>query len=122
MSTIETYCNVNVVPNDIPEFLEYLEQNDIRIVEDTPIDREVYHHYRISAEELNATRWLKSYIVCFKSKAAFKRFKDRPNVDVGRRYRKGSFMRTLHEKHYGNDYYRAWWNCRKEKIRLADVI
>lgn len=119
MRGVETFCNINVIPNDIPEFLQYAKANDISIVHDIPIEAEDYSIYTISVEEINKTKWLKEYVISFKSKKAYLRFKGEPNVKVTRK--NGIFYRLAREIH-GNDYPVAWWNKRKDPVKLADCI
>lgn len=119
MNNIETFCNINVIPHDIPEFLEYAKTNSISIIQDIPIDYSMYWIYRLSTEEINRTKWMKEYIISFKSKKAFMRFKARENVKTAR---KNCILYKGLQKHYENNYPIVWWNRRKEPIRLADCI
>ena len=120
MRGIEMFCNVKVIPNDIPEFLQYVKANNISIVHDIPIKPEDYStYYATSVEEMNKTMWLKKYVISFKSKKAYLRFKDEPNVKIARR--NGLLYKWSREIH-GNDYPIAWWNKRKDPVRLAECI
>ncbi len=117
MNSIETFCNIYVIPHDIPEFLEYAKTNSISIIQDIPIDYSTYWIYRLSTEEINRTKWMKEYIISFKSKKAFMRFKARENVKVARKKTLFYKWATIKNK---NDYPIAWWNKRNESTRLAD--
>lgn len=119
MKGIETFCNIDVIPNDVPEFLDYAKANDINIVHDIPIDYGMYSIYRLSTEEINKTKWMKKYIISFKSKKAYMRFKSIENVKVSR---KNSLFYKWATKNNENDYPIAWWNSRKEHVRLADCV
>lgn len=99
---IKTYINIRVKPVDIPEFLAFLKEecNGAKIVKEFECG---YAGFNIPREQVDRTTWLKRYILEFKSKSEYMRFRKLDRVFMFRASN-SKYMKALATRVNGNDY------------------